>query len=58
MILTILIKDGAEYPCLKEDFGECSNACPNLITDEGFLILEAIKLSLPNNKRICALEAK
>ena len=53
---SIIIKDGAEFVCLKDDNGECSRACPNLITFEGFLIKEAVSLSRPTMNPICALQ--
>jgi hypothetical protein len=51
-----IVKNGAEYPCVKDDNNICSLACPNLITTEGFLIKEAIKLSRPTEDRVCAIK--
>jgi hypothetical protein len=52
----IIIKDGAEYPCIKDNNGRCSTCCPNLITFEGYLIKEAVQLSRPTFNRVCAIK--
>jgi len=50
-----VLHGSSEHPCITEDDGTCSTACPNRIRKDGYRPLEAAILHLHPQKLYCAI---